>query len=421
MPQAYSPEARDKAWSTPLDQLDVSRGDLFQNDEIWPYFERLRKEAPVHYCAQSNYGGYWSVTRYRDIMQVDTSHQIFSSAEGINIPTREPNMPKPGFIASDPPEHDEQRKVVSPIVAPMNLARLEGTIRERVCTILDGLPIGETFNWVEHVSIALTTQMLATLFDFPWEDRKLLTYWSDVGTANIFDPDSPIKSNEQRLAELMKALEYFMRLFNERKAQPPKADLVSMLAHSPATNQMKPLEFLGQIMLLIVGGNDTTRNSISGGLTFLNQFPDQYARLKADPGLIPNMVSEIIRYQTPLAHMRRTALVDTELQGQKIKAGDKVIMWYLSGNRDEDVIPRANDFLIDRPNVRQHLSFGFGIHRCVGNRLAEMQLRIMWEEILKRFTHVEVVGKPVRTNSCFVHGFTEVPVRIAPSAVITRH
>ena len=420
MSQTLSEQARAKAWSTPLDQIDVSRGELFQNDEIWAYFERLRKEDPVHYCKDSVFGSYWSVTKFRDIMHVDTNHAIFSSAEGIQIPTRDPNLPKPGFIAMDPPEHDDQRKAVSPIVAPGNLARLEDTIRTRVCTILDSLPIGETFNWVDKVSIALTTQMLATLFDFPWEDRRLLTYWSDMATANLHDPESPVKSNEQRLSILMDALAYFTKLWNERVNAPPKADLISMLAHSPSTQNMKPMEYLGQVLLLIVGGNDTTRNSISGGLHFLNQNPDQYQKLRDNPSLIPNMVSEIIRYQTPLAHMRRTALVDTELRGKQIKKGDKVIMWYLSGNRDEEVIPDADKFIIDRPNARQHLSFGFGIHRCVGNRLAEMQLKIMWEEILKRFHKVSVVGPAKRTHSCFVHGFLELPVRIMPEDLKAR-
>ena len=153
---------------------------------------------------------------------------------------------------------------------------------------------------------------------------------------------------------------------------------------------------------------------MSGGVLALNQFPEEYAKLKADPSLIPNMVSEIIRWQTPLAYMRRTALEDTELGGKQIKKGDKLAMWYISGNRDESEIDRANEFLIDRPNARKHLSFGFGIHRCMGNRLAEMQIRILWEEILKRFDKVEVVGKESRAKSVFVHGITDLPVRVHP-------
>ena len=314
----------------------------------------------------------------------------------------------------DPPKHDEQRKAVSPIVAPGNLSKLEATIRSRAIAILDSLPIGETFDWVDKVSIELTTQMLATLFDFPFEDRRLLTYWSD--TATTTPQDGNAEAWAKRDSILHECLNYFTRLWNERVNADPGNDLISMLAHAPATRNMTPQAFLGNLVLLIVGGNDTTRNSISGGLLFMNQNPDQYAKLRANRELIPSAVSEIIRYQTPLAHMRRTALVDTELGGKQIRKGDKVVMWYISGNRDDEVIDNPNAFIIDRPRVRQHLSFGFGIHRCVGNRLAEMQLQILWEEALKRFPTIEVVGEPQRVASAFVHGFSSMPVRIPSRA-----
>jgi cytochrome P450 len=190
--------------------------------------------------------------------------------------------------------------------------------------------------------------------------------------------------------------------------------LLTMLARNPETRDMPPEEFLGNLMLLIVGGNDTTRNSISGGVLALNQFPDQYEKLRGNLGLIPNMVAEIIRWQTPLAHMRRTALEDVEVRGKKIKKGDKVVMWYISGNRDPSVFEDPNKLIVDRKNARQHVSFGFGIHRCMGNRLAEMQLRVLWEEISKRFHHVEVVGEPQRVISNFVKGYTHLPVVLHP-------
>jgi cytochrome P450 len=185
-----------------------------------------------------------------------------------------------------------------------------------------------------------------------------------------------------------------------------------MMAHNEAFQKMTPLEYLGNLVLLIVGGNDTTRNSISGGVVALNQFPAEYDKLRANPALIPNMVSEIIRWQTPLAHMRRTASVDSELGGKTIRAGDRVVMWYISGNRDDSVFDDPDRLIIDRPNARQHVSFGFGVHRCMGNRLAEMQLRLVWEEILRRFRQVEVVGEPVRVCSNFVKGYAELPVRL---------
>jgi cytochrome P450 len=404
--------AKADADNIPLDQIDVSNPKLFQDGNHWPYFERLRREDPVHYCRESAFGAYWSITKYRDIMQVDTNHTVFSSEGGISIVDRPEEFRTPMFISMDPPKHDEQRKTVNPIVAPGNLAKLEHLIRARVCAILDALPVNETFDWVDRVSIELTTQMLATLFDFPLQDRRLLTYWSDVATAPI-GPGGIFNTEAARLAELKNCLNYFTALWNERLNAEPGNDLISMLAHSPATRNMGPKEFLGNLILLIVGGNDTTRNSITGGLLFLNENPDQYQKLRDNPGLITNMVSEIIRYQTPLAHMRRTALADTEIGGKQIKRGAKVVMWYISGNRDDEVIDNPNKFMIDRPRARQHLSFGFGIHRCVGNRLAELQLKIMWEEALRRYPTIEVVGEPERVYSSFVHGYRSLPVRIA--------
>ncbi len=400
-------------YSIPLDsKFNVAQNHLFEQDAHWSWFERLRNEAPVHYCEESEFGAYWSVTKYKDIMEVDTSHDIFSSEGGIVIADQDEDFQLPMFIAMDPPVHDVQRKTVSPVVAPMNLAKMEVVIRERAGKILDDLPIGEAFNWVDRVSIELTTQMLATLFDFPFEERRKLTRWSDVATAN--EDTGIIDSEEQRRAELIECLEYFNELWRQRAGKTGGNDLISMLANSESTHDMveRPMEYLGNLILLIVGGNDTTRNSITGGVLALNQNPAQYAKLKANPGLITSMVPEIIRWQTPLAHMRRRALVDTTLGGQSIKAGDKVVMWYVSGNRDEEAIDRPNDFIIDRAKPRQHLSFGFGIHRCMGNRLAEMQLRIIWEEIMQRFETVEVVGEPVRIRSAFVKGYAELPVKL---------
>ncbi|HEY5106080.1 MAG TPA: cytochrome P450 [Caulobacteraceae bacterium] len=401
-------DARAEAYAMPLETMDVSLGERFRDNTMWPFFERLRAEDPVHYCAESEFGPYWSVTKYNDIMTVDIDHQVFSSQGAITIANPDQDFLLPMFIAMDPPKHDAQRKAVSPIVSPHNLANLEGVIRERAGDILDGLPIGETFNWVDRVSIELTTQMLAILFDFPWEDRRKLTWWSDIITTDKSD----VMTEDEGRAELMNCAAYFTRLWNERVNSEPGNDLISMMAHADATRNMEPMEYLGNLVLLIVGGNDTTRNSITGGLLALNENPDQYAKLRADPSLITSMVPEIIRWQTPLAHMRRTATKDVQLRDKTIKKGDKVVMWYVSGNRDEQAIEEPNAFIIDRPRPRQHLSFGFGIHRCVGNRLAEMQLRIVWEEVLKRWKFVEVMGEPKRVMSSFVKGYEHMPVRI---------
>jgi cytochrome P450 len=403
-----------RAATMPVEEIDVSDVELWLNDCHWPYFERLRKEAPVHWVVSANpeIGGYWSVTKYKDIVAVDTNPAQFSSDAflgGITLRNFDEDFILPMFIAMDPPKHDAQRKVVQPIVGPDNLKKMEVTIRERVCTILDNLPLNEEFDWVDRVSIELTTQMLATLFDFPWEDRRKLTRWSDVATAAP-RPGGIIETTEQGRAEMMECLFYFTNLWNERVNSEGGNDLISMLAHGEATKNMEPMEYLGNLILLIVGGNDTTRNSLTGGLYALSKNPEEFKKLRADPSLIPNMVSEIIRWQTPLAHMRRTAIEDVELGGKQIKKGDKVAMWYVSGNRDEEAISNPNAFLIDRERARNHLSFGFGIHRCVGNRLAEMQIRIVWEEVLKRFSDIQVVSEPTRIPSAFVKGYDHMRV-----------
>lgn len=402
--------------SIPLSQIDVSKPWLFQEDIVGEYFARLRRDDPVHFCPESPNGPYWSVTKFNDIMRVEVDHKTFSSEAklgGISIQDMhsvEGALELEMFIAMDPPKHDAQRQTVSPAVAPSNLAKLEPVIRQRAGDILDSLPVGEEIDWVDLVSIELTTMTLATLFDFPWDERRKLTRWSDVATAT---PETGlISSFEQRREELIECGMYFKRLWDQRANEPPKFDLISMMVHSPTTRDMPFLEFLGNLMLLIVGGNDTTRNSISGGVLALNQNPVEYRKLVEKPELVTNMVPEIIRWQTPLTHMRRTALTDAEIGNKRIKKGDKVVMWYLSGNRDEEVIDKADRFIIDRPNARHHLSFGFGVHRCMGNRLAELQLRIIWEEILKRFKKVEVVGEPKRSFSNFIRGFTYLPVKL---------
>ena len=400
----------------PLKEINVLDPVLFQNDAHWEFFERLRKEDPVHLNQDDEFGRYWSVTKFNDIMKVDTNHDVYSSEGSITIgpPASQiatgQTMQTPMFIAMDPPKHDVQRATVSPAVQPSNLAKLEDTIRSRAATILDSLPCGETFDWVDTVSIELTTQMLATLFDFPFEDRRKLTRWSDVATA--VPGQGIVDSLDQRKEELLECLEYFTRLWNQRINTEPGNDLISMLAHGENTKNMQPLEFLGNLILLIVGGNDTTRNSISGGILALNENPYEYSKLRKNPSLIRNMVPEIIRWQTPLAYMRRTALKNTNLNGKHILKGDKVLMWYVSGNRDEEVIDEPNKFIIDRANARHHISFGFGIHRCMGNRMAEMQLRVVWEEIMKRFKKIEIVGEITRTHSSFVKGYTRMPVRV---------
>ena len=402
---------------TPLPEVNVANPDIWEAEAFAPVFTRLRAEAPVHYCPDSEYGPYWSVTRHKDILSVETNHKVFSSDSRLggviihdDFAIEISGHALEGFIAMDPPRHGEQRNAVSGIVARPNLDHFSKIIRKRTSDLLDALPVGEEFDWASRVSVELTAQMLATLFDFPFEERHKLTHWSNVATT---EPGLGIVATpEERAKELKACLFQFTKLWRQRRQSDAGFDLVSMLSQSPATANMNPMNFLGNILVLIVGGNDTTRNSMSGAVRAFDRHPDELEKLKANPSLMENAISEIIRWQTPIAHMRRTALADAEIGGKPIKKGDKVVMWYASANRDEDVFDNAEEFRIERENARRHLSFGGGIHRCMGRRLAELQLRILLEEMLARWKRVEITSEPTRIKSNFVNGFSAMPVRI---------
>jgi cytochrome P450 len=423
--KADAAEATAEAYATPLAEINPAKAERFQKDTIWPFFERLRREDPVHFTSESEFGPYWSITRWADIMAVDTNHEVFSSAEGIALANLEAIREQEkvmgqrrrngaGFITMDEPDHGPRRQAVTPTVAPANVAKMAPVVRERAGQILDSLPIGEEFDWVDRVSKELTAMTLATLFDFPFEQRRKLTYWSDMVTN--MPGHGPVQSWQHKGEALFECFSAFADLWNQRINAEPGVDLISMLTHNDATRNMDVMEYQGTVILLIVGGNDTTRNTISGSVYALNKYPDQYDKLRANPALITSMVSETIRWQTPLAHMARVAKEDVELGGKTIRKGDRVAMWYVSGNRDDSVIENPDAYLIDRARPRQHLSFGFGVHRCVGNRVAEMQLTIIWEEILKRFPRIELVGEPTRNYSSFVHGYETMRVVIPARA-----
>jgi len=406
------PAAADMA----IEDINLANPHLFKEDRWHDHFARLRAEDPVHFNELETSGRYWSITKYDDVRAVDGDWQTFSSAQGISLgvpstPEIEEQMQRvTSFISMDPPKHTEQRKTVRSVSAPSSLRNLEPQIRERTINVLDSLPEGETFDWVDTVSIELTTLMLATLFDFPLEDRRKLTRWSDIVFA-VPEPGGIVETQQQKIDEMLEMVAYFEHLWADRREN-PGFDLVSMLANGEATKDMPTMAHLGNLLLLIVGGNDTTRNTMSGSVYGLNTYPDQYDKLIADPGLIPSFVPEMIRWQTPLPYMRRTATKDTEIGGKKILEGDQVLMWYLSANRDEDVFENAEALDIERHNADRHLSFGYGIHFCMGSRLAELQLRVLWEEILQRFERIELQGEPERTFSSFVHGYTNLPVTI---------
>ncbi|WP_374615250.1 cytochrome P450 [Sphingorhabdus sp.] len=397
----------------PLDQIDPSLPERFVDGRANALFERLRNEAPVHYCANGRFGPFWSISQYEDIVEIEALPKIYSSEAkygGVSIIDVDPAQATylESFIMMDPPNHSQKRRTIAPAFTPSEMARLSNSIRERTATCLDGLPKGENFDWVQSVSINLTIDMLAILFDFPWDERHKLRIWSDAITSLEMMKNRP----EERAANLFEMASRFHELWQERSKGEPGPDLLSMMVHATDFGEMGAAEFMGNMATLVVGGNDTTRNSMSGMIEAFNLWPDQWEKLCAQPELIPNAVSEIIRWQCPALHMRRTALENVEFRGHQIRKGDKVVLWYISANRQESVFPDGHRFLVDRPNVRRHLSFGYGIHRCVGARLAELQLQILLEEMVKRKIHVIQTGPVEREPHPFLAIINSVPVKL---------
>jgi len=400
----------------PLNPFDVSQDALYVQDTWREPFARLRAEMPISWREESPFGSYWSVVTHDLVQEVELRHDVFSSRwdmGNITIADAVNGEGFPNFIAQDQPIHTAQRRVIAPAFSPSQMLKLDAAVKARTKELMDGLPIGETFDWVERVSIPQTLGMLCILFDMPFDEWRDIKRWSDwasgVSAENLTD-----EYRTEFLVQMGEMLGRFDRELEDRRGKPPSDDLLSRMVHSEAMGNMEPMERIANIALLIVGGNDTTRNSMSALVEAFDKYPDQLERLRADPSLLPNAAQEIIRWQSPVTHMRRTALEDTQLGGQTIRQGEKVVMWYISANRDEAMFPDAERFDVGRSNARRHLSFGHGIHRCVGAKLAESQIATVIAEIAERNIRIVPQGAPERLASPFLHGFTKMPVRIEP-------
>ena len=403
------------AEAVPLADLDVSRPERFLSNTHGPYFARLRREEPVHYCRRSAYGPYWSITRLDDIIAIEADHIRFSS-DGNVIIGDVPAMfdDTRAFATSDPPAHTCERTAVLPAVSTKRVAALEAATRAHIGAVLDSLPAGDTFDWVQRVSVELTTQMVALLFDFPWHERELLPYWSEV-LMTAPQPGQVVDTPAARDAVLDEYRRRMLDLWRERAMEAPRDDIISLLAHNSGTSTMaeNPSRLMG-IVALIAGANEAARGALSGCVVAFDQFPCEWETLSANRSLAANAAAEIIRWQSPIAHMRRTATQDVQFRGRHIRKGDRVVMWYCSANRDETYFDAGESLRVDRHNARRHLAFGSGIHRCVGLHVATMQLRVLLEEMLARFARIEVVAEPKRMASNFSAGYEEVLVRVRP-------
>jgi cytochrome P450 len=407
--------------ATRIDPLDLTRADLWAEGKWQEPMRELRAKGPIHWNDSSKFGPHWSVVHYKPIQHIEALPKIFSSSweyGGITVERDDTkglydhNIPLPMFIAMDPPQHTAQRRTVAPAFGPAEVERMRADAVARTSALFDTLPVGQPFDWVASVSMALTTQMLAILFDFPWDARDKLNHWSDIGgDIEIGTTSDGRKYRTEKGAEIAGA---FMELWNQKAQDPTGPDLISIMLRSDAMSHMEPNEFLANLILLIVGGNDTTRNSMSAYAWGLSQYPDERAILEANhsPELAVNAMHEIIRWQTPLSHMRRTATEDAEIFGTQIRKHDRIALWYASANRDESVFTDGEHIRVERENARRHLSFGYGIHRCIGARVAELQLIALISEMQKRRLRVNVIEAPEVVPACFVHGYRKMVVEL---------
>lgn len=388
--------------------------ELYERGEALALFAQLRGQAPIWWTPMPD-GGFWSVLRYADIQEVSRDSGRFSSARrygGHRIHDERVFEGSRGLAASllsmDGVEHSSHRAVLTPALTPAKLGALEARVLERAQRLLDTLADCDTCDFVDAVAAELPIQVLAELLGVPQSDRAHLLEWSNAIVLNE-DPDI-CPSAEHMLRCMDETRQYAIKLWRERLRR-PSDDLITMLVEAEVDGENISIEeYIAQFSMLLVAGNETVRNTLSGGLLLLSQHPEQRRRVQQDPSLWPGAVREILRHVTPAMHMRRSATQETEIAGQVIAEAEKVVLWYLSGNFDEQAFENAEAFDVCRKGPA-HLSFGYGAHRCLGSRLAELQLRICFEQLFKRFPDIEPCGPARRVRSSFIHGIKSLPVR----------
>lgn len=400
---------------------DLKSPDLYLHEEHHDVFRRLRAEEPVYWNPEADSTGFWAVTRYDDIEAISKNPKLFSSAKEngghriFNENDIDGNDTDASMISMDPPEHASYRRMVTPGFVPKRIVGMEDRIRARVTRLLDTLPKTGEAEFVSSVAAVLPIEVLAELFGVPESDGPKLFEWSN---ATVGEDDPELRVSDEYMKKCVLEMAGYAAGLWQQRLENPGADLISMLAHSRVNGEAMTFPtYISTFILLVVGGNETTRNSISGGLLALSENPEERRKLLDDPSLIPSAVQEIVRWVSPVLHMRRTATEDTEIRGQKIKKGDKVVMWYASGNRDEEKWDDPFRFDVTRytkSNVATQLGFGAGQHFCLGSRLAELQLKVLFEELLRRFPDIHVSGPVRRMRSNFIYGLKEMPVAYTP-------
>jgi cytochrome P450 len=386
--------------SFPLHSPDFYAGDPY------PVYRELRATSPVCWNDVTNF---WALLKYEDVRFVSSNPALFSSAKGITIP--DPAIPSPvqegNLIFSDPPRHRQMRKLINAGFTRRQVTVLEPKIREIVTGILDGIEPGSVHEFAEEVAAPLPTRMIAELIGAPPDDWEQFRAWSDAATGTA-DPEIELDS----AVALGQLYEYFQKLIAARRSE-PRDDLLSVLAEAEIDeHRLDDEDLLNFAFLLLVAGNETTRNLIALGTLALIAHPDQCRPLVDDPALIPGAVEEMLRWNSPVVHMARTATTDVEIRGQLIRAGDVVVMLYQSANRDEEIFgPDSEEFKVTR-NPNPHIAFGCGEHSCVGAQLARLEASVLFEELLARFPKLELVGEVDRMRATMVPGVKRMPVRL---------
>jgi len=401
---------------------DLKDPGLYEVGVPWDTFAELRREDPVHWNPESDGAGFWSVMRHADIVEVSRQPLLFSSAHengGHRIfNENEVGLTGAGesaigipFISRDPPIHTRYRKFIMPALAPNRLGDIETRIRARVAALVDAIPLGEPVDLVPLLSAPLPLMTLAELLGVSIDLWPKLYDWTN---AFVGEDDPEFRASQASMEETLGEFFAFgQELFDARRAE-PTGDIASLLANAEIDGVPVPFrDFIGNLILVLVGGNETTRNSISHSVAAFAADPGQWDLIRQDRDVLKTAAPEMVRFASPVMHMRRTAMEDTTVGGQAVAKGDKVVLWYISANRDENVFPDADRLLVTRKGA-QHVGFGAGQHVCVGSRLAEMQLRIAFDMLADRVKSFDVQAPPRRFRSNFINGLKTLDVILRP-------